>query len=490
MGMSRTHKKSPSQGTSQTQRITEMERKQAELELELVRERARNQRRGVEILRLQKLMEQLREENEALKREGKRQATPFARRERVEVRKKPGRKVGRGRFAHRAKPTRQQVKRTKKARLHGCPDCGGRLKDIHRHEQYVTDIPPVRPVTTRYITESGYCVTCHRRVRSHHPEQTSEATGAAGVLVGPRAKALAADLKHRLGCSYGKVSETLNDAFGLQVGRSAWCQADPTLAEKARPVYQELIETIRCSSIVHVDETGWRIDTLSGWLWVFANQDVTVYTIADNRSSDVVVEMLGQKFSGILASDGFRAYDEVRLREWLKQKCLAHLLRDLKEMQETKRGGALRFARDGTALLQAALALKKEKAALDPVEFERRAGELEARLDGLIARKRYLTDPDNRRFARRLDRHRPHLLRFLYVDELDATNNLAERQLRPAVITRKTNGCNRSKNGAETHSILASVLATCQQHSIPILDYLVHLQRYGETPPPLVPSPG
>jgi hypothetical protein len=464
-----------------------LERKQAELELELVRERARNQRQGVEILRLQKLLERLREENEALKREGKRQATPFARRKRVEVRKTAGRKAGVGVFRRREKP--QQVKRTKKARLHGCPDCGGRLKDIHRHEQYVTDIPPVRPVTTRYITESGYCVTCHRRVRSHHPEQTSEATGAAGVLVGPRAKALAADLKHRLGCSYGKVSETLNDAFGLQVGRSAWCQADPTLAEKARPVYQELIETIRCSSIVHVDETGWRIDTLSGWLWVFANQDVTVYTIADNRSSDVVVEMLGQKFSGILASDGFRAYDEVRLREWLKQKCLAHLLRDLKEMQETKRGGALRFARDGTALLQAALALKKEKAALDPVEFERRAGELEARLDGLIARKRYLTDPDNRRFARRLDRHRPHLLRFLYVDELDATNNLAERQLRPAVITRKTNGCNRSKNGAETHSILASVLATCRQHSIPILDYLVNLQRYGKTPLPLVPSP-
>jgi hypothetical protein len=224
-------------------------------------------------------------------------------------------------------------------------------------------------------------------------------------------------------------------------------------------------------------------------LWVFANAEMTVYTIADNRSSDVVVEMLGEKFSGILASDGFRAYDQVRLSEWLKQKCLAHLLRDLKEMQETKGGGALRFARDGTALLQAALALKKEKASLAPADFARRAGELEARLDGLIARKRYLTDPDNRRFARRLHRHRPHLLRFLYVDGLQPTNNLAERQLRPAVITRKTNGCNRSKKGAETHSILASVLATCRQHSIPILDYLVRLQRYGETPPPLIASP-
>jgi hypothetical protein len=81
------------------------------------------------------------------------------------------------------------------------------------------------------------------------------------------------------------------------------------------------------------------------------------------------------------------------------------------------------------------------------------------------------------------------LLRFLYVDDLDATNNLAERQLRPGVIIRKTNGCNRSKGGADTHSVLTSVLVTCRQHSIPILDYMVSLQRFGETPPPLAAPP-
>lgn len=488
--MSRTHKKSPSQPTSQGERIAELERKQAELEMELVRQRATNQRLQVNNLRLEKLLEHLREENEALKREGMRQATPFARRKRVEVRKKPGRKAGQGRFAHRAKPERRQVNRTKKARLHGCPECGGKLKEIHQHEQYVVDIPLPQLVTTRYITQSGYCPACHKRVRSHHPEQSSEASGAAGVLVGPRAKALAADLKHRLGCSYEKVSETLNDTFGLKVGRSAWCQADQTLAERARPVYQDLIETIRRSSVVHVDETGWRIDTLSGWLWVFTNREVTVYTIADNRSSDVVVEMLGEKFPGILASDGFRAYDDKRLTDWLKQKCFSHLLKDLNEMETTKRGGAVRFARDGTALLKAALALKKEKPSLAPTDYAARARELETQLDALIARRHYLKDQDNRRFARRLHRHREHLLRFLYVDELEATNNLAERQLRPGVIIRKTNGCNRSEGGTQTHSILASLLATCRQHSIPILDYMVSLQRYGETPPPLTPSLG
>jgi transposase len=470
------HKRNkPTQPSTKDQRI-------AELEAELVREHAINQR-------LQKQLERLQAEVEELKRAGKRQATPFARRKLVERPKRPGRKAGQGKFTRREQPAPRRVDQTKRARLHGCPQCGSRLSDIHKHEQYVSDIPKIQPIITRFVTYSGYCSDCHKRVRSRHPEQTSQATGAAGVMVGPRAKALAADLKHRLGGSYGKVSETLNDAFGLQVSRSGWCQADQRLAETARPVYQELIEFIQRSIVVHADETGWRIGTLSAWLWVFANQEATVYAIRDNRSSDVVVKILGKEFKGILASDCFLAYDDKRLAAWLKQKCFSHLLKDLKEMEESKTGRAVRFAQQLTTVLRAALELKAEKTNLDPVIFAQRAQALETQLDALISQRRQLKDRDNLRFARRLRKHRPHLLRFLYVDGLDATNNLAERQLRPGVIIRKTNGCNRSKGGADTHSVLTSVLVTCRQHSIPILDYMVSLQQFGETPPPLAAPP-
>jgi hypothetical protein len=285
------------------------------------------------------------------------------------------------------------------------------------------------------------------------------------------------------------VSETLNDAFGLQVGRSGWCQADQRLAKTAKPVYQKLIEAIRHSIVVHADETGWRIGIKPGWLWVFTNKEITVYAIRDNRSSDVVIEILGEKFEGILASDCFLAYDDKRLKDWLKQKCLSHLLLDLKEIEESKTGRAAQFSRDGTALLRAALVLKAEKPKLDLALFVQRALTLETQLDTLISRQRNLKDPDNLRFARRLRKHRQHLLRFLYVEGLDATNNHAERQIRPAVIIRKTNGCNRATDGAQTHEVLASVLVTCRQHDLPILDYMVSLQRFGETPPPLTTAP-
>jgi hypothetical protein len=297
------------------------------------------------------------------------------------------------------------------------------------------------------------------------------------VVIGPRAKALAADLKHRLGVPYGKVAEVLDVGFGLPVSRGGLCQADARLAEQARPVYDELLDLIRQSAVAHVDETGWRLGTLAAWLWVFTNRDLTVYTVARGRGHEVVVAILGEAFTGVLVSDCFTAYDHQALAAWLKQKCVGHLLKDLSDLNERKTGGAVRFARDVTAVLRAALQLRDQKASLPAADFAAQAAQLEAQLDALIDTRRQLTDPDNARFAKRLRKHREHLLRFLYVDGLDATNNQAERMLRPAVVTRKTGGCNRTEGGAETHSILASVLTTCRQQGFSILDSLVKIQR-------------
>jgi hypothetical protein len=254
-------------------------------------------------------------------------------------------------------------------------------------------------------------------------------------------------------------------------------------------VYEELADALRKCVVVHADETGWRIGTLSAWLWVFTNQEITVYTIRPSRGHEVVVDILGREFKGVLVSDCFLAYDAKALAKWLKQKCVAHLLRNLSDIEDSKTGRAVCFSRDVTALLRESLALQKEKPTLIPEVFAQRAADLETRLDALIDENRRMTDSDNLRFAKRLRKHRPHLLRFLYVEGLDPTNNQAERQLRPAVITCKTSGCNRTEGGAETHAILSSVLVTCRQQKRPILDYLVELQRSQGIPPPLLTAP-
>lgn len=428
-----------------------------------------------------KLTEQIAE----LQRAGKRQAVPFARRERVENPKKPGCKQGKGVFKNREKPAEKEVNTTKKAELSDCPQCCCELVDLKEHEQFEIDIPEVIPVITRYVMLSGKCPKCGKRHWMYHPDQISRATGAAGVVIGPRAKALVANLKHRFGASYANVREALNDAFNLKVTRSAWCQADQRLATQAQPVYEALIQAIQACAVVHSDETGRRIGQPSAWLWVFTNQQITVYMVETSRGHEVVINILGKEFKGILVSDCFLAYDHRDLAKWLKQKCLSYLLKDLKTLKETKIRGAVRFAREVTALLQAALALKAHKEQLSAEQYAQQAENLETQLDTLIDAKCQLTDPDNACFAKRLRKHREHVLRFLYVDGLDAINSLAERQLHPEVITRKTNGCNRTENGADTHAILGSILATCRQQSVPVLDYLVKLQKRGESPPSL-----
>src|SRR5215217_2594229 len=451
---------------------------------------------------LQREVQQLRAENQRLRAENtalrqqladaqraaKRQAAPFARGQRKADPQRPGRKAGQGRFASRATPTPEQVTETKFAPLPACPHCGGEVCARREHEQFQIDLPPVQPIVTRFVSESGYCPGCARRVEAAHPEQISTAHGAAGVVLGPRVKAWAADLHHRLGLSYGKIRELLREVFGLPVTRGGLAQADTRLAAQARYLYDELRALLRASSVAHGDETGWRIGVLSAWLWVFTNQEITLYTIATSRGHEVILNILGREFAGVLVADCFAAYDAAALEEWLQQKCVAHLLRELRELVEQKRGTAAEFAVGLMTLLRDALALKAGATDLRAPSYEAAASRLEDRLDELIAERRGRLDPDQARLAARLRKHRPDILRFLYWEEVEATNNRAERGLRPAVPLRKTGGCNRTPGGAEAHAILMSVLATCRQRAIPILDFLIRVQQCGAVPPSFAPA--
>jgi len=83
----------------------------------------------------------------------------------------------------------------------------------------------------------------------------------------------------------------------------------------------------------------------------------------------------------------------------------------------------------------------------------------------------------NRRFAKHLRHERPYLFSFLYCPDLDATNNTAERAIRPAVIARKTWGGNRTASGAKTQKILVSILRTCWQQRKDSFSALTKLMR-------------
>jgi transposase len=420
-------------------------------------------------------VQRLKELLEAAQRRGKRQAAPFSRGEPKAEPKKPGRKVGHP-ASHR--PVPDKVDCVKDAPLPAvCAKCGGQLLEDEVQVQYQIDIPRPIPVTvTQFNIHVGHCEACGQRAQGRHAAQTSDATGAAAVQIGPNALGLAADLKHEMGLPYGKTAKVLSTATDLDVHRSTLARASQRLAAKCQPTYRRLLLRLRQGQVAYVDETGWKVGGQPAWLWVFANDEVSLYVIDPSRAHEVVEEVLGTDYAGVLVSDCFLAYDPLTCRQ---SKCVAHLLRRCQELTEMKSGRAVQFSQDLTRFWRAAMTLKARQSHLSAHGYRVACGRLEAALDRLLARQ--LTDADNARFAKLLRKQRPRLLTFLYHEAVAPTNNLAERELRPAVIARKTGGCNRSQAGAEAHAILTSVLRTCQKQGFDPVQVLKQLLQSADT---------
>ncbi len=434
----------------------------------------RRQARQIDQLRAE--VERLKAELEQARRAGKRQAAPFSKGTPKAHPKRPGRQDGHP-PSHRPAPIPEQVDRTVEVPLpETCPECHTPLDDapVVVHDQYQIDLPEPKPVITRFRVPVTRCPACYRRIQGRHPEQTSDALGAAAVQYGPRLLGFAADLKHRIGASYRKCSSILLTLTGLVVASAALVRSGHRLRRLARPSYDRLVEAARHSVVQHVDETGWKVGGRSAWLWVFADAHATLYRIRHSRGHEVVVEVLGEAYPGVLVSDCFLAYDPLN---FTKGKCSAHLLKRCSEIEQSKSRDAVRFSRRVAALLRRAMALKRRRGTLSDHGYAVQRGKVHADLDRLLAGT--YTDPDNARLAKLLRKHRESVLRFLDHDLVDATNNLAEREGRPAVIAWKLSAGNRTDEGAETHAVLASVFRTYRRQGRDILAAVVELLRRG-----------
>lgn len=431
--------------------------------------------------------ERLRKENAELRRAAKRQAHPFARRRRALRRRKPGRPLGHPPASPRVP---DHVDASVAVPLHGCPCCGGPVSDVREHEQYVVDLPPVVPQVQHVVTQSGWCGRCRRRVRTTHPSQVSRAGGAASVALGPRALGMAAELKHRMGMPYRDIASLFAAYFGLRVTHGALVQASLRVARRGETTYEMLVGLARVSPVVHSDETGWKVDSQGAWLWVFATPLVTVYAVRFSRGHDVVLEMLGADFGGVLVSDGLPALDVLHKQHgFARAQCLGHPLRRAAALVEVQKRGAARFPHAAKKLLSDTIDLSRRFGELTTSTMAEYARRIERRADTLLAWQP--TDPDNAKLAAHLRNHRDQLFRCLHDSRVAATNNLAEQQLRGAVIVRKIGGCNRSPRHAGAHAILASVGQTAHRHGITLADFVadwMHVQPLTRDPPPLLPT--
>lgn len=429
--------------------------------------------------RLRQERERLRQENERLKRQleeaqraNKRQAAPFSRGQRKADPKPPGRRPGAAYGRRYGKAIPKRVDEVIQVPLPARCSCGGRVEVEKVEPQYQHEVVR-KTIWRRFDIAIGRCRVCGQRVRGRDPRQTSNALGAAAVQLGPEALALAVRMNKGLGMPHGDVAAVLQDGFGLRVHRSTICRAVERAARRGEAIWHALRDAARRSVVNAIDETGWRVEAQLRWLWVVVSEQVTFCDILPGRGFEQAASLLGENYEGWLIHDGWAVYYKF-LRAG-HQSCIAHLLRRCRDRAAVASPAAARFPLQVQALLEKGLALRDRynQRELSLHGLWTAAGRLEAQLDRLLLRR--CRDSANRRLKNHLWRERPYLFTFLYCPGLDATNNAAERALRPLVVARKNWGGNRTEKGARAQAVLTSILQTAQQQGKKPLEALIAL---------------
>ena len=437
--------------------------------------RAENQLLHQECDRLREKVHQLQEQSqrlqqqvEQLQRENARQAAPFRRREKKKVppekKKRPGRKGGHEGSCRRVPP---QIDQEEEVPLECCPHCQGPLSNTRPVVQIIEELVPMRPRVTRVVTWQGECSRCGQ-VRSTHPLQTSTGEGAARVQLGPRALALAAALNKQQGLSMRKTCWVLRTLCGLRISPGGLSQALARVAGRVEGEYGRLGEQLRMSQAVFVDETSWWVGGPGWWLWVFTTREGLVYyRVESSRGSQVVQEVLGEKYRGVMVSDCLSSYDPPDYR---KHKCIAHHLQAIARAREREDTEDPWYLDQWRELFGEVLELYHRRGEYSAEAFAARRQELEGWVDRLLAHS--CQQPGDVSVRNRLRKQREHLLVCLEEPWAEPTNNRAERALRPAVVARKLSCGNKTEAGRRSWQILASLAATCEGLATDFVEFL------------------
>jgi transposase len=357
-----------------------------------------------------------------------------------------------------------------------CRHCAHRLHERHRvgdpRRHQVTELPPIAAHITEYRCHRRQCPACGTTTLAPLPDDLIS-------QFGPQLTALIAYLTvvcrlPRLG-----VQRLLEGALQIPISvgstQKAWEEASAAVAAP----YQELQEALAHQPVLNGDETGHRTNGAKRWLWTLVAPAFVFYTIAASRGADVLRQLLGDAFAGVLGSDRLPVY--LTYAAARRQFCWSHFTRNLLSAQElATTAAAKRFCREALALQRQLFRLwhrfrgdpQVRGAPLTRAQLIAKVLPIERQFFALAERYVNAPDRDVSNLARALFVHHPHFFTFVHEDGVDPTNNVSERALRTAVQWRKIMFGNRSADGELAVARLLTVTRTCQVQQLNVLAYL------------------
>lgn len=397
--------------------------------------------------------------------------------------KKRGRgKKGRKGAGNKAKNT--DITRAEKAYVTVCDICGKDLCEQHPlqsvNKRIIEDIPesPIQTEVIEVVLEKKYCRHCKTVTTAKSELALSKSDFGINTTVH------VIYLWISMGLPYTRISRYLQTIFSQRISTAGLSQQMIRVAAIMQSVYNEILEDIKSSNILHADETGWRVQGKNWWLWVFGNKETAFYTIDKSRGKDVVRRILGEYFMGVLVVDGWGAYMSIICE---KQSCMAHLLRKIRKFYAAfpKLRSVCEFYTRFRKILKDGERLQSKREALEEHVFKRRVGKLHKRLDDLLQWK----SPNEilGGIIKKVKRQRPRILTFVEHPYVPCHNNYGEYLIRIGVLKRKVSYGSKSPQGAQAYAILLSIYATCKLRKIAFLDFMkTSLKYYIKTGEPML----
>ncbi len=377
--------------------------------------------------------------------------------------KRPG--VARKLFA------KEDVTEFKKYFPEKCSNCGSSNflpKSTLVEVRQTVEIPQVKPLVIE--AHACRCGNCGKKVRAFLPHEVTTS------FFGPRVKSLSSTLSGKFHLSKRHIKELLKILFNIEISLGSIVNVESQAAALLKEPYEEALKLLRQSQTIYADETGWRTKGQNKWLWQATDKRVVLFKIFSSRGKKSFHSFLGKDCTQNLITDRFRVYSTLGLHQY----CWAHLKRDFKRIEQ--RDGAISWIGRLMGSLCSLLfkwSHEKEKSLLNEPEFKKKILGAKEDLHFLLKLGLRVDTHDAKlgrtgRFCERLLYDENKLWAFIEEPTLSLTNNLSERNLRPAVLWRKIAFGNQSFKGEQFVERILSVIETLKIQKRNILGYLTH----------------
>lgn len=343
--------------------------------------------------------------------------------------------------------------------------CGHSLKDLSGsivEKRQVFDLPKPRLDVTEYQILKSICPSCGKAHKGKAPENVK-----APVQYGTGVKAFAVMLNNGYKIPFKKIQLLFSDMFGYPINESTVYSANQSCYEKLE-VSQEIIKTkVAQSSTVHADETGIRVAGKLAWLHTATTENYTYLFTHEKRGKEALnsSKSVINKITGWLVHDCWSSY--FAYTHLQHATCGAHILRELEGLVENHQS---KWAKVFKTFLLNVYQTPIEKRLEQKQVIESRyniicdIGQKVEPPPIRVSKRGRLKRTRGRNLVERLIKYKPAVLAFAFNQEVPFTNNLAERDIRPAKIKQKISNCFRTFNGSEIYARIEGFISTARKH--------------------------